>query len=63
MHYSNVTDIYMLPSNLDLNIEKTVGSNNTILISNTGMKIGSIKMVKKLTIKCQKHMLPLKFIR
>ena len=33
--------IYMLPSNLNLNIGKTKGYNNKILVSNTGMKIGS----------------------
>ena len=32
--------IYMLPSNLNLNIAKKEGYNNKILISNTGMKIG-----------------------
>ena len=35
------TGIYMLPSNLNLNIGKTKGHNNEILVSNTGMKIGS----------------------
>ena len=35
------TDIYMLPSNLNLNIGKTKGYNNKILASNTDMKIGS----------------------
>ena len=35
------TDIYMLPSNLNLNIGKTEGYNNKILVSNTDMKIGS----------------------
>ena len=33
--------IYMLPSNLNLNIGKTKGYNNKILVSNTDMKIGS----------------------
>ena len=33
--------IYMLPSNLNLSIGKTKGYNNNILVSNTGMKIGS----------------------
>ena len=32
--------IYMLPSNLNLNMVKTKGYNNKILVSNTGMKIG-----------------------
>ena len=30
----------MLPGNLNLNIGKTKGYNNKILVSNTGMKIG-----------------------
>ena len=33
-------DIYMLPSNLNLNNVKTKGYNKKILVSNTGMKIG-----------------------
>ena len=33
--------IYMLPSNLNVNIGKTKGYNNKILVSNTGIKIGS----------------------
>ena len=33
--------IYMLPSNLNLSIGKTKGYNSKILVSNTGMKIGS----------------------
>ena len=33
----------MLPSNLNLNIKKTVEYKNKILIRNTGMKIGSNK--------------------
>ena len=45
--------IYMLPSNLKLIIRKTKGYNNKILVSNTGMKIGSNKDIhrdhKKLT--------------
>ena len=32
--------IYMLPSNLNLNMVKTKGYNSKILVSNTGMKIG-----------------------
>ena len=39
--FSVGTGIYMLPSNLNLNIGKTKGHNNEILVSNTGMKIGS----------------------
>ena len=41
------TDIYMLPSNLNLNIGKTEGYNNKILVSNTDMKIGSNKDINK----------------
>ena len=33
--------IYMLPSNLNLSVGKTKGYNNKILVSNTGLKIGS----------------------
>ena len=36
-----------IPSNLDLSIERTVGYNNKILISNTGMKIRSNRNVNK----------------
>ena len=39
--------IYMLPSDLNLNIRKTKGYNNKILVSNTGMKIGSNKDINK----------------
>ena len=46
-------DIYMLPSDLNLNIGKTKGYNNKILVSNTDMKIGSNRDInrdhKKLT--------------
>ena len=45
--------IYMLPSNLNLNIGKTKGYNNKILVGNTDMKIGSNRDInrdrKKLT--------------
>ena len=37
--FSVGTGIYMLPSNLNLNIGKTKGYNNKILVSNTDMKI------------------------
>ena len=37
----------MLPSNLNLNIGKTNGYNNKILVSNTGMKIGSNRDINK----------------
>ena len=43
----------MLPSNLNLNIGRTKGCNNKILVSSTGMKIGSNRDInrdhKKLT--------------
>ena len=43
----------MLPSNLNLNIGKTKGYNNKILVGNTDMKIGSNRDInrdrKKLT--------------
>ena len=39
--FSVGTGIYMLPNNLNLNIGKTKGCNNKILVSNTDMKIGS----------------------
>ena len=39
--------IYMFPSNLNLNIGKKKGYNNKILISNTGMKIGSNKDINR----------------
>ena len=45
--------IYMLPSNLNLNIGRTKGYNNKVLVSKTDMKIGSNKDInrdhKKLT--------------
>ena len=39
--------IYMLPSNLNLSIGKTKGYNSKILVSNTGMKIGSNRDINK----------------
>ena len=39
--------IYMFPSNLNLNIGKRKGCNNKILVSNTGMKIGSNRDINK----------------
>ena len=45
--FSVGTSIYMLPSDLNLNIEKTKGYNNKILVSNMGMKIGSNKDINK----------------
>ena len=37
----------MLPSDLNLNIGKTKGYNNKILVSNTDMKIGSNRDINK----------------
>ena len=37
----------MLPSNLNLNIGKTKECNNKILVSNTGMKIGSNRDINR----------------
>ena len=37
----------MLPSDLNLNIEKTKGYNNKILVSNKDMKIGSNRDINK----------------
>ena len=39
--------IYMFPSNLNLNIRKTKGYNNKILVSNTNIKIGSNRDINK----------------
>ena len=39
--------IYMLPSNLNLNIGRAKGYNNKILASNTDMKIGSNRDINK----------------
>ena len=43
VYFSVGTGIYMLPSNLNLNIGGTKGYNKKILVSNTDMKIGSNK--------------------
>ena len=45
--FSVDTGIYMLPNDLNLNIGKTTGYNNKLLVSNTGMKIGSNKNINK----------------
>ena len=45
--YSVGTDIYILPSNLNLNLGKTHACNNKILISNTDMNIDSNKSINK----------------
>ena len=39
--------IYMLPSNLKLNIGKTKGYNNKILVSNTSVIVGSNRDINK----------------
>ena len=39
--------IYMLPSNLNINIGRTKGYNNKLLVSNTYMEIGSNRDIKK----------------
>ena len=54
--------IYMLPSDLNLNIGKTKGYNNKILVSNTDMKIGSNRDInkdhKKLPLDVSKIVIP-----
>ena len=45
--FSVGTGIYILPSDLNLNIGKTKGYNNKILVSNTDMKIGSNRDINK----------------
>ena len=47
VEFSVDTCIYMLSSDLNLNIGKTKGYNNKILVSNTDMKIGSNKDINK----------------
>ena len=47
MDYSVGTNIYILPSNLNLNLGKTHVCNNKILISNTDMNIDSNKNINK----------------
>ena len=47
VHFSVGPGIYMLSSNLNLSMGKTKGYNNKILVSNTGMKIGSNKDINK----------------
>ena len=41
------TGIYMLPSNLNLNIGRKKGYNHKILVSNTDMKIGSNRDINR----------------
>ena len=45
--FSVDTGIYMLPSDLNLNMWKTKGYYNKILVNNTGMKIGSKRDISK----------------
>ena len=45
--FSVGTGIYILPSNLNLNIGKKKGYNNKFLVSNTDMKIGSNRNISK----------------
>ena len=45
--FSVAMDIYMLPSDLNLNIGKTKRYNNKILVNNTDMKIGSHRDINK----------------
>ena len=47
MDLSVGTDISIHPSGLNLNIRKTVGYNNKILINNMGMKIDSNRIINK----------------
>ena len=60
--FSVGTCIYMLPSNLKLNIRKKKGYNNKIFVSNTDMKIGSNRDInkdhKKLPLDVSKIVIP-----
>ena len=47
LDFSIGVGIYMLPSNLNLNIGKTKGYNNKILVSDTGMKISSNRVINR----------------
>ena len=49
--FSVGTGIYMLPSNLNLSIRKTLGYNDKILINNTEMTIGSNNGINKINKK------------
>ena len=46
-NFSTGTSIYLLPSNLNLNIQKTARQSNKILISNMNMKTGSSRNIDK----------------
>ena len=45
--FSVSTGIYMLPSDLNLNIGKTKGYNKNVLVNNTDVKIGSNRDINK----------------
>ena len=47
VEFSVGTSMYMLPSDLNLNIGKTKGYNNKILVSNRDMKISSNRDINK----------------
>ena len=55
-------DIHMLPSNLNLNIGRTKAYNNKILVSNTGMKIGSNRDINRDNIKLTLRNVPKKIV-
>ena len=46
--FSVGTSIYMLPNDLNLSMGKTKGYNNKILVSNTDIKIGSNRDIKRI---------------
>ena len=48
LDFSVGTSIYMLPSDLNLSMGKTKGYNNKILVSNTDIKIGSNRDIKRI---------------
>ena len=47
INFSVGKGIYILPSNLNLNIGKAKGYNNRILVSDTGMKINSNRDINR----------------
>ena len=52
LDFSVDTSIYMLPSDLNLSMGKTKGYNNKILVSNTDIKIGSNRDIKRIIKNC-----------
>ena len=56
--FSIGTGIYMLPSNLNLNMGKTVGYNNKILISKDTSKLAQIKILTSLILTIKSHLWP-----